>query len=141
MKPCYRFKKYNMILTRFGCEDCSRLIRSHSGSRIVRSFFNYQSWLQAELLALLPGSFRLLGGRFGHRWHHCSTRKSISTVRVCCGGRGRNPISVSAYFLHFRFSSSWLSIHNNFSTSATLHCFSFGSLSNHPDTQRLPNTR
>ena len=23
-----------MILTRFGCEDCSRLIRSHSGSRI-----------------------------------------------------------------------------------------------------------
>ena len=29
MKPCYRFKKYNMILTRFGCEDCSRLIRSH----------------------------------------------------------------------------------------------------------------
>ena len=30
------------------------------------------------------------------------------------------PIFVSAYFLHFRFSSWWLSIHNNFSTSAAI---------------------
>ena len=29
--------EYNMILTRFGCEDCSRLIRSHSGSSCARS--------------------------------------------------------------------------------------------------------
>ena len=27
-------KTYNLILTRFGWEDCSRLIRNHSGSRI-----------------------------------------------------------------------------------------------------------
>ena len=81
--------QYNLILTRFGCEDCPRRIRSYSRSRIVRSFLNYQSWLQAELLALLPGSFWPLGGPFGHRWHHCSTRKRTSTVRACCGGRGR----------------------------------------------------
>ena len=30
------------------------------------------------------------------------------------------PIFVSAYFLHFRFSTWWLSIHNNFSTSAAI---------------------
>ena len=41
-----------MILTRFGCEDCSRLIRSHSGSRFgVLSLLRLPSWLQAESLS------------------------------------------------------------------------------------------
>ena len=33
MLPLFLQKTYNLILTRFGCDDCSRLIRSHSGSR------------------------------------------------------------------------------------------------------------
>ena len=44
-----------------------------------------------------------------------SRRRAARGCTSCCF-----PIFVAAYFLHFRFSAWWLSIHNNFSTSAAI---------------------
>ena len=50
------------------------------------------------------------------RFHQklCESRRRAARGFTSCSF----PIFVSAYFLHFRFSSWWLSTHNNFSTSA-----------------------
>ena len=44
-----------------------------------------------------------------------SRRRAARGCTSCCF-----PIFVAAYFLHFRLSAWWLSIHNNFSTSAAI---------------------
>ena len=51
---------------------------------------------------------------FHQKWCE-SRRRAARGCTSCCF-----PIFVAAYFLHFRFSSWWLSIHNNFSTSAAI---------------------
>ena len=52
------------------------------------------------------------------RFHQklCESRRRAARGFTSCSF----PIFVSAYFLHFRFSTWWLSIHNNFSTSAAI---------------------
>ena len=47
-----------------------------------------------------------------------SRRRAARGCTSCCF-----PIFVAAYFLHFRFSAWWLSIHINFSTSAAFCAF------------------